>query len=91
MSPTMYKDCAGRRDAPNRINGRRLVGHVGPALARQLAELREPIGEGLVLPPRNVFLKCSCHVVLLAFVTSVCYMTFEHIRNRTQHVNSRKK
>jgi hypothetical protein len=47
--------CRRRAAAPNRVNGRRLVGHVSPALARQLAKFREPIGEGLVLPPRDVF------------------------------------
>jgi hypothetical protein len=46
----------GRRTAaPNRVNGRRLIRDVGPALARQLAKFREPIGKGLVLPPCDVF------------------------------------
>jgi hypothetical protein len=45
----------GRRTAaPNRVNGRRLIRDIRPALARQLAKFREPIGKSLVLPPRNV-------------------------------------
>jgi hypothetical protein len=51
--------CRRRTAAPNRVNGRRLVRHVRPELTRQLAKFRKPVGKGLVLPPRNVFLKCS--------------------------------
>jgi hypothetical protein len=39
-----------RAAAPDRVNGRRLR-DVRPAVARQLAKLREPIREGLLLPP----------------------------------------
>src|ERR1700732_1445997 len=64
--PDHIRGLRGRRAAaPHRVNGRSLVGAVGPALARQLAKFREPIGKGLVLPPRNVFLKCSGHLHFL--------------------------
>ncbi len=48
------------------VQNANVSGESFPALARQLAKFREPIGKGLVLPPRDVFLKCSCHVLLLA-------------------------
>jgi hypothetical protein len=45
--------CRRRTAAPNRVNRWRLIRDVGPALARQLAKFREPVGKSLILPPRG--------------------------------------
>jgi hypothetical protein len=47
--------CRRRTAAPNRIDRWRLIRDISPALARQLAKFREPVGKGLVLPSRDVF------------------------------------
>jgi hypothetical protein len=50
-----------RASASDRVDGWRLVRDVRPAFARRLAQLREPIREGLFLPSRDILLDCSCH------------------------------
>jgi integrase len=49
-----------RESRPTADSRRRLIRHGGPALTRQFAKLREPIGKSLVLPPGLCFVSC-CH------------------------------
>jgi hypothetical protein len=51
-----------RAAAPNRVKRWGLVADLGPALAGAVADFGAPVGKGLVLPPGNVLLKCSCQV-----------------------------
>jgi hypothetical protein len=72
-----------RATAPYCIKSRGLIRDIVPLLAREIAQLRDPIGERCLLPSGDVFRHCcSYHIQMLQCCLTECLVNVKAVKDK---------